>query len=203
MKRYIKCKWCKKLTTNRKFCCRSCAGHIFGKKVHKLYPNMASMNGKKAGITNKQNKTGAFHNKKIQSKAGKIGGKKATITKKRNKLGWFNSRLQREMGKRGGAKTAEILRRREDYYFKNLKFASMQEREIGASIWYQFERLKRNKNFQIKVGNWCYDFLVSKCFIEYHPKMFYDKETPKEYYKRRRRNLNKNGYKDYNFIVIK
>jgi hypothetical protein len=50
------------------------------------------------------------------------------------------------------------------------------------------------------IGHKEIDFFINNVFIEYHSYNFHGE---KDYFKQRRNNLNKNGYKDYNLVVIK
>ncbi len=58
------------------------------------------------------------------------------------------------------------------------------------------------KTIHVRIGFKEYDFLVNKykTFIEYHPHDF--NLSKEEYYNNRRLNLNNNGYKNYNLVVI-
>jgi len=183
---------------------------------------MRRENAKKANITNKRNKTGFWN-----PKTGGIGGRASAIMNKKRGKGLYDPKIRklgvkankknrtglydikiRSMGnKKGGLKTAEILRHKRNIKKFNLCFDSYRELEIGMNIHYQLNKLIENKSFQIRIGNKIYDFLIPKykTFIEYHPiiNFLYHNDNNKNYYMRRRLNLNNNGYKDYNLIVIK
>lgn len=181
----------------------------------------------KAIETNRVNKTG-FFDSKLQSRLGKKGGKKSVEINKKNKTGcFFNPKLREiarkksstfsgmtheqhvEMGlmmghiigKIGGAKSVESIRNNSPYIFKGIHFSNSLEREIGVNIYYQFGKLIVGKNYQVKVGSLTYDFLINNTFIEFHP---WDRRlTPEEYYSWRRENLDNNGFKEYDLLVIK
>jgi len=74
-------------------------------------------------------------------------------------------------------------------------------------IHYQFKiKLKERKNVHFLVGFKEIDFFIHDCFIEHHPyNPLYDKKDIKlkGYYKKRRKALNENGYKDFPLIIIK
>jgi hypothetical protein len=192
-----------------KYCSKSCQGKV---------------GGKRAAITNKKNKTGAFHDPKIQSKAGKIGVRtlerkklgawynpkihanviqKSIQRQKKFKLSWYNSDVQRKNGIKGGAATIKLLRNKKRIKFNNIYFDSYFECEIGMCIHYQIEKIKEGKNYQFKVNSKWIDFLVNKykCFVEVHP--WDNKRTHSEYYYWRRNILDLNGYRDYKLLVIK
>lgn len=130
---------------------------------------------------------------------------------KRRKLGFYDPKRKYSIcskgGKIGGRIGANIVRHRKRIKLVNCYFDSYKEAELGLCIYYQIERLIEGENFQVKVGNKTHDFLIKKCklFLEYHKVLSFlnPKETDKNYYSTRRNNLNKNGYKDYNLVVIK
>jgi len=131
-----KCEYCRKLTTNKKYCSNKCKGHIVGKisgkiggeRTRALYPNLFSENailnkknkvglcgmthkehvkaGRKGAEINKKNKTG-FYDSKIQSMGGKIGGYNSQKTLKKLKLGFYDPKVQSMGGKKGWKKTNE------------------------------------------------------------------------------------------------
>lgn len=82
-----KCEYCgnELIRRQKNFCSNECKGHI---------------NGKKAAITNKKNKTSFCFDKKLQSKGGKLGGKIGAMVNKQNGTGcFFNKELQSRAGK--------------------------------------------------------------------------------------------------------
>jgi len=207
-----------------------------GKNTHIKYPNQSRENAKKSIITNKRNKTGIYGISKeqrqktakkshITNKRNKTGiyaltyeqhvknAKKATITNRKNGTSFcFDKKLQSRGGKIGGKIggriTAKVLREKRNIKFNGIYFASYGECEIGICIYYQIEKLKIDKNYQVNVGFKSFDFLISQfnCFIEYHPyNQLYDKGDTNliKYYNRRRKILDNNGYKNHNLIIIK
>lgn len=196
-----KCKYCKKKFEQKqfrknykqKFCSIKCCS-LYQKK-HKIGWFSKDVD-KKVKLINYINKTGLFD--KRNRKLGVIAAHKIM---KKNKLGFYNSKVQSKLGKIGGAKTAEILRNKYGYSFKGIKYSSNMEREIAICIYYQFEKIKEGKNYQIKIGNCHIDFFINDIFIEFHPyNALYDRDN---YYLQRRKLLNENGYKDYPLLVIK
>ena len=183
--------------------------------------------GHNAQKTLKENNLG-FYDKRVQILGGKKGGKiGALITHKickNNKTGFWNLEQQKINGKIGGIKSAESnkinkigpffnleLNRQQrinmkknfgTYKFKNYYFDSKGEVEIAINLYYQYN-IDLNTDCHFIVENKEYDFLVRqlKTFLEYHPFDLY--RTKEQYYKQRRDTLNKNGYKDYNLVVIR
>lgn len=233
---------------NKKFCSNKCKFKYFkkyeisafynpkiqiknAKKIHKLYPNLASECGKKSAKTNKKNKTSMYYDKKLQSKFGKIGGKKAAITNRKNNTGsyhdlkirkklnkkaaetnkknktsfCFDKKLQSKGGKIGGVNAQKTIRKNyRNLFFKGQYYDSKLEMDISICFQKQFNYIpKEGKTLHIRIGRFEYDYLLKKLklFIEYHA--WDRKYTFKEYYDRRRKVLNQNGYKNYKLIVIK
>lgn len=87
----------------------------------------------------------------------------------------------------------------------NVPFDSNAEREIAINLYYQYKlSLIEGKTCHIGIGRCEYDFLINKSFIEYHPfNLLFDKCNLENYYKKRRKNLDKNGYKGYPLIIIR
>jgi len=179
-------------------------------------------------ITNEKNKTGLFDpkvramgrakglkkgqkanfDKHYKNKTGlwsQESHKKSLETLRRKKIGCYhNKKLQIENGKKGGKKTVETLRNKSKYIYKKIHFSSKGELEIALCLEQQFNiKIKEKINYQIQISSKTFDFLINKCFIEYHPIIpFFTIETGKEYYNKRRQVLNQNGYKNYNLVVI-
>jgi hypothetical protein len=200
------CEYCGKLTTKKRFCSKKCICGFAG-----------TFGCIKANITNKKNKTG-FFNPDVNRKARE----KSLIICKRDKKSFYNKDIQHRIHEKlkksknssfydrniqimNGLKTQATLR----HNIRNLKFYgqyydSNSEIEISLCLQNQFNYIpKENKTLHVRIGRCEYDYLLEKfkLYIEYHP---WDlKFTEKEYYNRRRENLNENGYKDYNLVVIK
>jgi len=145
----------------------------------------------------KENKS--FYNLKNQSKFGKERVKKyggwSAITKE--------DRIKN--GRQGGLSVQRVLRINiRNLKFKNKYYDSKLEIEISICLQKQFNyNPKENRTLHIRIGKYEYDYLLKDLmlFIEFHP--WFNKITEKQYYNKRRKNLNKNGFKDYNLMVIK
>ena len=224
-----KCLWCKKKTKNPKYCSLSCSGHNSGKVAQIICKREGKgfFNPeirKRARETQKKLKKG-FYNSKVQSRLGKIGGHNSQKTLKRLKkglynlevknigrkvsqqtckklgIGIWNFKAQSAGGKIGGLIAVKIQRENKPYYFHKVPFDSNSEKEMGMNLSYQFKiKLKEGVNCHIRIGGKEFDFLIGNCFIEFHP--WDRKYSIKEYYKERRKILDKNGYKNFNLIVI-
>ena len=181
--REIKCLNCGKLTKNEKYCSNYCNAKSNG-----------SWKGKLSVLANKKNHTGMCHDKRIQSMGGRLG---ANVCKNKQLGAFFNPEINRTL-------RLNQSRNRKNNAFNGIMFDSMGELEFSLNIHYSIEKLVEGKNYQVIVGNKPHDFLIKKykCFIEYHP---WDRNglTDKQYFKFRRKNLDDNGYKDYNLVVIK
>jgi len=82
-------------------------------------------------------------------------------------------------------------------YYDNEFFPSNAERDCYIELKKLGFKIKHN--FEGR-----FDFLINdKIVVEFHSCQFLDKKTPKQYYKDRRKLLNKYGYKDLKLIVIK
>ena len=190
----IKCKICKKIfyiprcfSKIRKYCSRKC---------YLLDFEILSNRSKKAIETQKIKKNGFMS---LEAKT------KSHYTNKKQKSGFcYNP----EIHKKAGLASIEAKRNKLNFEFQNIKFHSVGELEIAMNIHYQLNiKLQKRKNVHIIVDSKEFDFLIEKykCFIEYHKEFLYYQnkiETKKNYYIRRRKILNKNGYKDYNLLVI-
>lgn len=155
-------------------------GKIGGKKVHELHPNQAKEFGKKHGHK------------------GGINSQK--VLKEKN-LGFYNSNTQSENGKKGGLKSQKIQRQSSLYVFMKAHYDSDKEQEIAMDLFYQYNiKLKEGVTCHVQMKGGEIDFLVKKykCFIEQVHNCGY-----KTYYKKRRKLLDKNGYKNYKLIIIK
>ena len=220
-----KCLYCGKKTNNKKFCSRKCMFKYF--KKHKIGafhdPEIQSLNRKKGHETQKRLKKGIWNSKarkkghEIQKKlkkgfwnpeTGKMGGKASQETLKRLKISaFYNPELQSKFGKIGGLASVKARRKNKPYYFHKVPFDSNFEKEIGMNISYQLGIiLKERLNCHILVGGKEIDFFIKDCFIEVHTiNYFFNKyyKNNRDYYLKRRKILDKNGYKKYKLIVIK
>ena len=207
-KKIRKCKWCGKdflsyKCQNRKFCSNKCKYKYF--KKHKIgtffNPQLQKSNGKKSLETQKRLKIGIF-DPKLQSKIQK--------RLKKEKKGIYNPKVRTKAGKIGGKigglVSAKVRREKKPYYFHKIPFDSNFEREIGMNISYQLNiKLKEGLNCHVIVGGKEIDFFIKDCFIEPHSiNHFFNKyyKNDKDYYLKRRKILDENGYKKYKLIVI-
>ena len=163
--------------------------------------------------------------KEEKKKWGKKGAKKAKETNKINKTSVWDSRIQSMGGKavsfethskagkiggtKGGLKAAITNRKNKPHWFLNIPFDSQGEDEIARDLYYQkILKLKDSVNCHVQMKGGEVDFLIHKykCCIEYHEfsKKGFDryKVSYKQYYKQRKKILDKNNYKDYNLLVI-
>ena len=205
---------------------------ICGERTQALYPEeMKEWNREAAKITNKLHKKekkewgrkGGLKTHKLYPeeqkewgrKGGTIGGKvtqrlypnlhRETMLKLRRKYPNYFKEISKKAG------LASILNQRKNslYIFKNVHFDSYREQEIAMCLFYQYKiKLKEGINCHVIIGGKEFDFLIKKykCFIEQHSfsRNNIDKNfvTCKKYFYKRRKILDKNGYKDYNLIVI-
>ena len=208
---------CKKLTNNRSFCSNLCQWSVCSKE-----------NGFETSKKCRKNNTGAFFNQEIRLKNAIVG----KLTMKKNKTGVFGlSKEQRIIngrisGKIGGSKTVSKYggwawitddKRRKNLFnvihtlrinIRNLKFKgqyydSKPEIEISLCLQEQYNyKPEENKTLHVIIGRFEHDYVLEnlKLIIEYHP---WDlNQTLKQYYKRRRKNLDVNEYEGYELIVI-
>ena len=209
-----KCKNCRKIlnlvpsTKKKKFCSVICKHKwlqknkkgIWNPKVNKKATHLG---GVQANIVNKKNGTGIYGIPKYKRQEyGKRASPQSKITNKKNKTGLFDYKIRNK----GREIAFQKIRKRKNYKYQNMYFDSKYEIEIAMCIYHQLNiKLKRNKNYQVKVGKeYIFDFLIGKCFIEQHIiNIFFNPlETKYNYYRKRRLILNKNGYKNYNLVVI-
>jgi len=160
------------------------------KKTHKKYPNMIQ----KIAETNRRNKTSAYHNKELQ----RINGRKGGLRVKELYPNHFS-----KIGKISGLRTIKLIRANKPYRFMGVNFDSKAEKEIAMIFHKKINLLLvEGKNCHVRVGFKEYDFFINGIFIEFHP-FDMNRLTDKEYYLGRRKNLDKNGFKNYPLIVIK
>jgi len=167
------CEFCKKKKVKPRFCSKKC--------VMKSLHNYC-----------KKHKISAFYNPElrrlIKSKAGKIGG---VITQK----------LHKGIGK----KNIKIIGTKAYWY--NVKFQSNWEMLCAKKI---LKKPILGKNYQIKIDKYKFDFyphendkMYKNCFVEFHRcSNFIHPETKEQYYKKRRKILDKYGFKDKKLIII-
>ena len=167
------------------------------KKLQKLNPDHSRNNMKKAHETMK--KKGIFY-KHQREAAIKCVEKNPNQLKEMAKKA---HRLYPDLAIRG----IRSGRKNSPYLFMNCKFDSKEEREfcqLLLKLGYM-EKPIEGKNVHIKIGECEIDFLIQgKYFIEYHPPSKYGEnkgETISTYYEKRRKHLDKNGYKDCPLIV--
>jgi len=208
-KKCLNCKIILDLTPSmkKKYCSPECKHKwlqknkkgIWNPKVNKRATHLG---GIKTNKNNKKNGTGIYGIPKYKRQEyGKMSSINSKITNKKNKTGLFDPKV-RAIGRE---KARKVLREKLGYSYWNILFDSMGEMEIALNICYQLNiKLKRGKNFQVDVGAKTFDFFINNCFIEFHPcPSLYNKcETRRQYFIKRRKVLNQNGYKNYNLVVI-
>jgi len=155
---------------------------------------------RKAIETMKKNGTYTKH----QVEAGSIGGKKGIkstiqILKKDGKY----IKHQRKAAKIGGAKASQLNRENKPYWFMGVPFDSNQELEFCKML-LKYKIIKKpveGTNTHFKTGSKDIDFFPQqKLFIEFHP---WDRKFNKQqYYDRRRKALDENGFEKIPLTVI-
>lgn len=120
-----------------------------------------------------------------------------------------------EMGKKAHklhpelAYTSRLIRRENSpYFFMGCKFDSNQEKEICKLLVERglIDNPIEGENVHFKINGCDVDFFIQhKVFLEFHPPLTYGRnrgENETDYYLRRRKMLDKNGYKEHSLIVI-
>jgi hypothetical protein len=162
-------------------------------------PGMASQAGKIGGPASQKTlkRLGiAFYNDKKRYKACKLG---VIVCRKKKLNCFFNAELRKKMGQRA---FKVILER--NNFFRGIQFDSRGEMEIAMCLYYQHKIImKKGINYQKKVGKSYCDFFINDIFIEFHPGSGWFYGTQKDYYNKRRKNLNKFGYREYPLIILK
>ena len=180
-------------------------GKIGGKRTQELHPNLSRENGLKTAEKNKKNGNGLY-NSKIQSMGGKKGGKRVhelypNLSKEN---GLKTQRLYPNLARENGLKATEINRENSPYLWEGIGFLSKEEMKVAQII---LNKPIVGINCHIKVNGSIVDFcpqeedkMFQGKFVEYHP---WDRKlTPEEYYNKRRKLLDENGFKDKELIVI-
>ena len=192
-----KCMNCNTDTYYRKYCSRKCRFEY--EKINKIgFWNSESQSklAKRAGLKNVSNnlklKLGVFSD---ESK------RRRTESNRKNHTSFCDSHVQQKLA----FKSIIALRKNvRQLKFYGHYYDSIPEIEISLCLQYQYNyKPKEGKTLHIRIGNCEYDYLLDKLFIEYHVFWKIATEQYFEYYKRRRKNLNTNGYEDYSLIVIK
>lgn len=224
------CEYCKRMydKQNKRYCSRDC--YYKSDDRFEERSKAGKIGGRISAVINKENKT-SFYDTKIQSMGGKIGGKSTVKINRKLKRGiFFDEKLRHiitaEERKRGnetnrknktgsffdkkihtknGFLSQHILRTQIRNLFLNGQYYdSKPEIEISLCLINQYNyNPKENKTLHIRIGNCEYDYLLTKLklFIEFH--QWFVNTTEEEYYTKRRKNLNKNSYGNYQLIVIK
>jgi hypothetical protein len=95
------------------------------------------------------------------------------------------------------------LRENSPFWFMGVPFASPSERECAKLFYKHLNWIpKEGVNCHIQIGRCEYDFKISGCFVEYHPKSDLYDTTIKIYYQKRRRNLDKNNLKNKKLFIL-
>jgi hypothetical protein len=144
-------------------------------------------------------------NKKLDKKlrvSSKINGHKGgTKTHQlyggKEQLEWCS-----KAGKIGWIKGQESIRKNKPYWFMGVPFASNSERNCAKLFHKYFGWIPKKKvNCHKKVGKCEYDFIILGKFVDFHPKSFYTNSI-KDYYQKRRRNLDKNNLKNKKLFIL-
>lgn len=157
-----------------------------------------------------------FYDPKLQSELAKRGSKKGVETLRRLGKGVFDPKVRSkglatqranpEKLKRDRTRASKeaIKSRRESYpyWFMNVPFDSEEEKQAMMILCEKFDIVpKEGVNTHVRVDGGEIDFRLGDLFIEYHP---WDRKwTPEQYYKRRRKLLDSNGFQDCRLIVAK
>lgn len=170
-------------------------------------PKIKAENLKKAHKTCREKGIGMCHDKKLQSKGGIAAAKK----NRRQKTGMF---FDKKIQSRAGSKAIENRIKNAPYVWKGIGFLSNEERDCAKLL---LTKPILGKNCHIKIGSLTYDFNPQKgdkkyigAFVEYHHfdkkgieiAIYKRKLTYKQYYNKRRINLDKHGFKDKKLIII-
>jgi len=185
------------------YCSMKCSDTNMKNRKAGIYDFDSQSAGGKAGAAICKRKKTGLYDSKIHYMGTSIGGKAGAVTCKKEKLGvFFNPKIKKEICSLGGLSAQKTLRRNiRNLYCQANYYDSKAEIEIYLCLKAQFKyEPQDNKTLHVNVGNFEYDYLLNRIFIEYHP---WDlKFTSLQYYNRRRKNLDKNGYKNYSLIVI-
>lgn len=176
--------------------CRRKGLGIFDPKVRNKIKGMGT-------LACKEKKVGFYDpERKIQ----KMGSKKSLEIQKENGTGLYkkDKELCSRAGKIGGPKSVESNRLNSPYIWEGVGFLSRQEMKVAQII---LTKPILGINCHIKVDSKTIDFFPQendKMFqgklIEYHP---WDRKlTTEEYYNKRRKLLDENGFNDKELIVI-
>jgi len=184
-----------KCHSKRQFCSKKCSSQYSTKYKIGWHSDKTH---DKLNQYRKENNIG-FYNKKLASIAGSAGVK----TQIKNKSGFHNPINQLKASQLG----FNVMCKGKNIEFNDILFMSKSEAEIAMNLFYQFNvKLVLNETTQAQIGSLFYDFFIKelKCFLEYHQIIpYFDKnETEESYYNARRQNLDDNGYKDYDLIII-
>lgn len=168
---------------------------------------VSKMAGRMSAIANRRRKTGLFdpiEKERIRRMAIPL----AVASHRKNKTGFFDP--TRWIQKLGNESSKKAWREGLPYWFTGVPFDSNGEREVAK--W-----LNSNIGFIPKEGINCHvrldggevDFKLSNIFIEYHPSPYHGSPridgmlNDEQYYTKRRKLLDKNGYTNCPLIVIK
>jgi len=166
--------------------------NILKEKDPKKYYQIKKRQIKKALKTQRKNKTGFFNPKhQIQQ----LGGYASQKTLKKKGLGFYNPQTTK--------RAMESRRQNYPFWFLGVPFDSDIERKVAKQLFLNlFFIPKERVNCHIKLNGGEFDFFIwNQIFIEFHP-WDWNGNSIKKYYKKRRRILDKNGYREYPLITI-
>lgn len=174
-----------------------------GKKVEKdkkvgLYDpthKIQKIGNKKSLKIQKENGNGFYRkDKSFCSKAGKIGGKRTR-------------ELHPNIFRENGINSIEKIREKSPYIWEGVGFLSNEERKCAKII---LTKPIVGVNCHIKLKGGIIDFhpqendkMFQEKFVEYHPTNFSKEKTLEEYFEKRRKILNENGFSDKELVLIK
>lgn len=163
--------------------------------------------GGKAGTrTQMKNKIGIFgfskeKRRSVASLAGKMTAIKHPNHSRQTMLN--THKKYPNLSKQNAMKSIKTMRMNiRAYKYKSNFYDSRWEAEIAICIEHQFDiELIENQTIHVRVGYLEYDFLINDVFVEYHPTTF-GNGSLEDYYIKRRKNLNTEGYSEYELVVI-
>jgi len=182
-----------------------------GKRAHELHPNLAK----------KMLEAAIQRHPNLLSKAGKLGGRKGAVALLRRRKN--DPKLNQKMLKlfsRNGRRTIKILKEKGEFHdftskggvaalknrLRNAPYIYKAEKFLSKSELYCFKYLEALDvpfihNFRIE--NKMVDFFIAnELFWEFHPiNIFNQGETFTDYFQKRRRLLDENGYVSKELIV--
>lgn len=167
------------------------------KRLQKKNPEHSRRNMKKAHETMKRNGTFYSHQREATLKC---------MEKHPHQLKQMSKRVH-ELYPDLAHRSRKKQRENSPYWYKNCRFDSNQEREVckllvGHNL---IDVPTEGKNTQFRIQNYQIDFFIKeKIFLEFHPPIRYgdEIETEETYFKKRRKILDENGFREFPLVVI-